>query len=247
MDHDDWNQHWEDFAKIAAINPANQYRNHFILKQIPAGFLHVLDIGCGQGILIRELIPHRTEAVFYGIDISEKSISIANKQQINANFIQLNMLLLPEPLPAFLDNNIDVAICSEVLEHIDDPLLFLQNIKPFLKKDASLIITVPGGLRTAYDKYLGHRKHYSKKSLTDLLHRADYHIEKIWAAGFPFFNLYKMLIFMRGHKMIRDAKINNISFLQKSLSRLFSFLFRFNLPHFGWQLVAVVKKQRGFT
>ena len=37
------------------------------------------------------------------------------------------------------------AVCSEVLEHVDSPVLFLQAARPWLADGSRLIVTVPGG------------------------------------------------------------------------------------------------------
>jgi len=243
MHHDDWNQHWEDFSKVSLANPVNQYRARLILEKIPDSASHILDIGCGQGWLVSQLLQHHENAIISGVDISEKGIIYAKKKNPKANFFQMDLLNPPQNLPAFLHKNIDTAICTEVLEHVDDPVTFLKNIKTLLKPDAALIITVPGGIQSSYDKYLGHRRHYTKKSLTQLLHAADFKIEKIWQGGFPFFNLYKLLVTLRGKKIVEDAKQTEFTLPFKLLLKLFSFLFHFNLSHsyFGWQLIAVAK------
>jgi SAM-dependent methyltransferase len=178
-----------------------------------------------------------------GVDMSETGIIYAKQKTPQANFFHMNLLHLPQDIPELLDKNVDAAICTEVLEHLDDPVTFLKNTKMLLKPNATLIITVPGGIKSYNDIYLGHRRHYTKKSLTQILQAADFKIEKIWQGGFPFFNLYKILVTLRGKKIIADAKQTEFSWTFSLLLKIFSILFRFNLPHsyFGWQLVAVAK------
>ncbi len=60
----------------------------------------------------------------------------------------------------------DFAVCSEVLEHLDDPVLFLKNSAALMSPGCKLIVTVPGGPMSAFDKHIGHRRHFSKLDLS---------------------------------------------------------------------------------
>jgi hypothetical protein len=60
------------------------------------------------------------------------------------------------------------------------------------------LVTVPGGFRSAYDKHIGHRQHFSKASLKKSLLEAGYQNIQIYRAGFPVFNLYKILTIIAG-------------------------------------------------
>ena len=64
-------------------------------------------------------------------------------------------------------------------------------------------------------------------------------------SGFPFFNLYRLMVIARGRKLLDDAKENGGgNALAEMAMATFRFLFKFNLPDspFGWQVVAVGRK-----
>ena len=82
------------------------------------------------------------------------------------------------------------AVCSEVLEHVDDPVAFLKRARDYLAPGARLIVTVPGGPMSAFDRHIGHRQHFDRLKIRSMLEQAGYSVERTYLAGFPFFNLY---------------------------------------------------------
>jgi len=244
-DPDNWDQHWNDFSSVSRLNPANAYRNTLIfnrLARMKTRPICILDIGCGQGNLIEKLSQHFPEAMLFGIESSAKGILLAKKRNLKATFFQTDIMLLDTDVSA-INQKMDVAICMEVLEHLDDPLTFLIHSKKFLKKDAIFIITVPSGPRTMYDKYVGHRQHFSEKSIKSLLETAGFEINHIFKAGFPFFNVYKILVLLGGKRLIRDSKNNSHRILHSITMTVFAYLFKLNLSHskWGWQLIVEAK------
>jgi hypothetical protein len=100
---------------------------------------------------------------------------------------------------------------------------------------------------SAFDRHIGHRTHYTRASVTTVLSAAGFTIEKVAMAGFPFFNLYRMVVILRGEKLIADVSADAMpdarGGLAKLMMRVFRFLFRFNLhgTPFGWQVLAVAR------
>jgi hypothetical protein len=106
-----------------------------------------------------------------------------------------------------------------------------------------LVVTVPGGPRSAFDKHIGHRRHYTPDALRDLLQRAGFAVERATGAGFPFFNLYRLTVVARGDKLISDVAggTAEVTGTARVAMRTFDVLFRANLPatRFGWQIAGV--------
>ncbi len=99
----------------------------------------------------------------------------------------------------------DVAVCCEVLEHLDDPATFLKAARSALAPGATLFVTVPGGPRSAFDRLIGHRRHYSPGELRVLLEAGGFTVSSAYGAGFPFFNLYRLVVIARGDKLASDV------------------------------------------
>jgi hypothetical protein len=80
-----------------------------------------------------------------------------------------------------------------------------------------------------------------RAQLTGLLESAGFAVEQARAARFPFFNLYRMLVTLRGEALIAEAA-HAPSLLMRSAGSIFNALFHLNLMHpWGWQTVAVAR------
>ncbi|MDI6903797.1 MAG: class I SAM-dependent methyltransferase [Methanocellales archaeon] len=104
----------------------------------------VLDLGCGSGIL-GEFLNKRNKYV--GLDINKNYLK-------NLHFKGIEGILgVVEHLP-FADKVFDVVICAEVLEHVFNPKIVLENIHKILKRNGKVIVSVPNVAYWDYRKEL---------------------------------------------------------------------------------------------
>jgi hypothetical protein len=106
-----------------------------------------------------------------------------------------------------------------------------------------LVVTVPGGPMSEFDKHIGHRTHFTPESLREVLESAGFVVETAAGAGFPFFNLYRLTVILRGKRLVQDidnTASGHVSGLALLVMRVFNGLFRLNLNagRHGWQVVA---------
>lgn len=249
---DDWDAHWDTFGDAASENPANEYRLRLVLRALGDSLMggSLLDIGSGQGALalsIASAYPHlQVRGVEYSLSGVRKARSAAAQIGVHARFDQRD--LLTQDVAPNYRAWADSAVCSEVLEHLDDPRLFLENAGLYLKPGAKLVVTVPAGPRSALDRHIGHRRHYDPASLRQLLGDAGFRVMRVERAGFPFFNLYRLLVIARGKALIGDIDLRDASpgsgwrgRVLKYVSWGFATAFKLNTADtpLGWQLVAV--------
>jgi hypothetical protein len=80
---------------------------------------------------------------------------------------------------AFNKESIESAGLFDVVEHIEDDVEFLKTLSVYLKKGAKLYITVPSfnWLWSNEDKFAGHYRRYTLKSIKKVLEKAGYEIE----------------------------------------------------------------------
>jgi SAM-dependent methyltransferase len=246
---DDWNAHWNRYAKSAELNAAQRMRHDLVaglVCETASSSVRVLDIGSGQGDflqIVRSLLP---DAEIVGADVSESGVVISRGKVARATFIVGDIFRSPPALNDFAGWATH-AVCSEVLEHVDDPVSFLRLARKYLAPGARLVVTVPGGPVSAFDRHIGHRQHFDRRKTHAMLEQAGYAVERIYLTGFPFFNLYRLLVVARGRRLARDAEKQSSGILfslTSAMMRLFRFLFHFNLRDspFGWQVVAVARK-----
>ncbi len=237
-----WEQHWRAYDEAAQRNPAQRYRRRLIFGALQ-GARSVLDVGCGQGDFLREARERLPDARLAGIDLSAAGLELVAGRVPGARLVRAD-LSNAELLPAELNGFATHAVCSEVLEHLDDPAVALRKVAPALAPGGRLIVTLPGGPRSAFDIHIGHRRHYSPRELEALLRAAGYQPVTVQGAGFPFFNLYKLTIVARGRRLVRDVDqarpLNRASLLAMAA---FDKLFRLNADRtgLGWQTFGVFR------
>jgi 2-polyprenyl-3-methyl-5-hydroxy-6-metoxy-1,4-benzoquinol methylase len=138
----------------------------------------LLDVGCGEGVLVHQWAQRMPRARIVGIDLEEESIQAgwAERQAPNLEY----RTMPAEDLP-FASGEFDLASAIEVLEHVPDPEHTLAEMARCAERH--LLVSVPReplwrGLNIARGAYLGqlgntpgHLNHWSKRSFTRLLSR----------------------------------------------------------------------------
>jgi|GEM_PF-806170 len=141
-------------------------RIHWICEQTDGEA--VLDVGCSQGIT--SVLLAREGKNVLGIDISPRAVDEAraflDREEedvrervtfVRADFLQYD----------FGDTKFDTVIMTEVLEHLFEPEAFVEKAHSLLKKDGTLIVTVPFGINDFPD----HKKTYYFLDAYELIRR----------------------------------------------------------------------------
>jgi trans-aconitate methyltransferase len=245
----DWDGHWTDYADSATQNPAQAMRRRVIRSELGMGDgrARVLDIGCGQGDLIAEMSLSYPQAELRGIDYSHHGLEFARRKALAATFTQRDLLTSYKP-PPDQATWATHAICSEVLEHVDEPQTLLVNARAYLSDGCRLVVTVPGGPMSAFDRHIGHRQHFNIGTLRQLLIDSGFAVEKVTGVGFPLFNIYRLVVIGRGRRLVHDALGGSprqppASFTARLAMAGFRLLLTVPQPdtRWGWQLVAVAR------
>ncbi|WP_417385832.1 3' terminal RNA ribose 2'-O-methyltransferase Hen1 [Gimesia sp.] len=130
--------------------PLNQQRLGSVMAALRAsGAQSVLDLGCGEGKLLRELLADRQFEQIVGLDISVRSLEIAAKR--------LKLKRLPERQAqrikllhgslTYRDRRLegfDAAALVEVIEHLDPPrLAALERMLFEFARPKTVVLTTP--------------------------------------------------------------------------------------------------------
>jgi len=246
---DDWDQHWRNYSETAEQNPAQRYRRQIVRDLLRrsgcSGAARILDIGSGQGDLALDLHQAFLQAEIAGVELSAAGVAEAAAKIPSARFLQRD-LLDPDADPGALASWAQYAVCAEVLEHLDDPALFLQHAARYLAPGCTLVVTVPGGPQSEFDRHIGHRQHFTPRMLRALLEASGFTVQVATTAGFPFFNLYRMAVILRGKRLITDVRSGSTaasSGLARAVMSAFRPLFAMNIlgSSLGWQTVATAR------
>jgi 2-polyprenyl-3-methyl-5-hydroxy-6-metoxy-1,4-benzoquinol methylase len=138
----------------------------------------VLDVGCGEGVLVHKWAQSMGTGRLVGIDLEEESIQAgwAEHQASNLEY----RVMEAENLP-FADGEFELASAIEVLEHVPDPEHTVSEMARCAQRH--LLVSVPrepmwrmlNMARGAYWSQLGntpgHLNHWSRRSFVSLLSR----------------------------------------------------------------------------
>lgn len=246
---DNWDQLWADYASAIELNPAQKLRRRLIIswmKRFAGSELKILDIGSGQGDMIADLQRELPRAKLLGVDLSSVGVEIASRKAPNARFLVRN-LLYPGEIPPEWRQWANAAVCSEVLEHVDEPDRLLRGAADYLAPGGYLFVTVPGGPISAFDRHIGHRRHFTPRLLEEVIVRAGFDPVRVVGAGFPFFNAYRLIVIAKGEALIERARLGaaRLSLIERTAAFVFDLAFRGNLNYtsWGWQIAAIARKK----
>ena len=141
------NEWWDTKGKFKPLHMFNPIRIEYILGEISKHFklynkknllnnLEILDIGCGGGLLCEPL--SRLGATVTGIDASEKNIEIA-KLHAKEMGLKINYEnCAPEKLKRI--EKFDVVLNMEVIEHVSNIELFIENCSKLTEKNGIMFV-----------------------------------------------------------------------------------------------------------
>jgi 2-polyprenyl-3-methyl-5-hydroxy-6-metoxy-1,4-benzoquinol methylase len=149
-----------------------------VSQEVPAG-AKLLDIGCGTGFFL-ETMGDRYEG--WGLDQSELAVSMCRERGLSN--VHVGSAL---DVSAVGDQVFDAVTLFDVLEHLEDEAVAMENVRRALKPGGHLIVTVPAfmWLWSKHDDVSQHKRRYVRQQLADVLTRASFTIEKL-----TYFNAY---------------------------------------------------------
>jgi 2-polyprenyl-3-methyl-5-hydroxy-6-metoxy-1,4-benzoquinol methylase len=180
----------------------------------------ILDIGCGNGALCHELASHGYEVVG-----CEPCAEILHSAQREAAGLVFHTLGVDDDPSGVGNESFDVAIATEVIEHLVKPFNLPRFAKQLLRPGGHLIISTPYhgylknlflALTNSWDAHLspfwdgGHIKFWSYKTLSQLLNESGFHIVRFIGAGrLPF--LWKSMIMVAQKREASEQLTNRDS------------------------------------
>jgi 2-polyprenyl-3-methyl-5-hydroxy-6-metoxy-1,4-benzoquinol methylase len=146
----------------------SQRRLKLLMRVVPKGKL--LDIGCGYGIFLNT--ARNLAWTVFGVELSRPASEYAH------NSFKLKIFNGEIEKANYPDHYFDVITFWDVLEHVPNPAVFLQNVKRILKQDGLIALSVPNSGSLVARIYQGkwqtlrpeqHLWHFNIKTLKQLL------------------------------------------------------------------------------
>ncbi|MBI3542009.1 MAG: class I SAM-dependent methyltransferase [Deltaproteobacteria bacterium] len=240
LSKEEYDEVWRRGLDYARFNPGGRHRRRLI-----AGALHglpyrsLLDVGCGNGMLLAELAGERgRDARFAGCDISDAVIELNRRQQPELTFFQLDIERQAPP------GTYDAVVCSEIIEHLGDRNAAIGHLSGAVAPGGHLLLTFPVGRVYPTDRYFGHTTHPSLDEVLRLARGAGLEPghHQLW--GWPVLAAYRWAINVAPDWSIRNFAASEYGLSQRLLSGLVYAANFLNLPDTprGCQALCVFKK-----
>jgi SAM-dependent methyltransferase len=127
----------------------------------------ILDAGCGSGRNMVELAPL---GAVTGVELSKTSVSLARDRLIG-DVIEGSVLAMPFDPASF-----DLAVSLDVIEHLDEDLDALRELRRVVAPGGALLVTVPAyeWLWSGHDEINHHHRRYTRRSLQRVAEQAGW-------------------------------------------------------------------------
>jgi 2-polyprenyl-3-methyl-5-hydroxy-6-metoxy-1,4-benzoquinol methylase len=191
----------------------------FISDQVPENTKSILDVGSGSAWVAKEFCKR---SIVCSVDVSLKNTMEALKKYPSENHVAIVADAFNLP---FNNQTFDCIIASEIIEHVYNPALFVQQLMNLLKTGGILILTTPYNEKIAYslcvhcNKPTPHNAHihsFNEKKLA-----AFFSTKECKNVKFKVFN-NKILIYMRTYILLRYFPFK----LWKILDSIINMIFR---------------------
>jgi 2-polyprenyl-3-methyl-5-hydroxy-6-metoxy-1,4-benzoquinol methylase len=140
---------------------------------VPAARRHILEIGCGEGRFAASLDGAQE---IWGIEPDQAAANTAATRLTRVFPTDFNAARESLPTAFF-----DVVICNDVIEHMDDHDLFLQQIQPHLAPGGVIIGSVPNVryYRNLFDLLVLGDWHYQNAGVLDRTHKRFFTLKSL--------------------------------------------------------------------
>jgi SAM-dependent methyltransferase len=231
----------ENLALTASLNQLAELDryNHWIYEHISHALgRRVLEIGSGTGNITQFLCAEGREVM--ATDIvpgyrNELERVFGDRQNVRVGKFDL----MAKAPAEFVADPFDSVVCLNVLEHIEDDLFALAQMRDSLAPGGSLALLVPAHrfLYGAFDRALGHFRRYEKRELTDTLKKTGFAVREM-----KFFSFIATVPWLINGRLLKNdyiptgqANLANRLVPLLKLERLIG-------PPFGLSLIAIAQK-----
>ncbi len=200
----------------------------------------ILDVGCGTGANLKMLAAYgRAE----GVDISPQAVAFCGERGLDS--VKLGAA---EHLP-YESDSFELVTALDVVEHLDDDVAGLQEMRRVLRRDGRLLLFVPAFmfLWGVQDDVSNHRRRYTLPGLLKAVEAAGFSVEWSSYANISFFMpvlLVRSVMRWLGLRAATEYGIN-ISLMNGPFSWLFGaerFILKRGKIPFGVSAVCIARR-----
>jgi len=209
----------EDYLKSKEARIKTAERDLAEIEKIKRNKGKILDIGCGAGFFLKAAKDKGWYE--FGVELSKWAYNYCKKEGLNVYNTSIEDAKFPK-------NFFDVITLWDVIEHIENPTVLLENVNALLKKDGILVLNTPD-IGSLSAKIMGknwlnlmamHIFYFDRKTIKLILNKTGFDIIKIksysriilpkyainWIKNYKV--LFKVCDWILNWKVFNDFKIN---------------------------------------
>lgn len=237
---DTYDRIWPQMSDYITYNPGARHRRRHIFAFLDRlRFTSLLDVGCGNGELLRLIDARYPGRRLTGVDLSAVVVEDNARRGPHMTFAVRNVEVEALPGP------VDVVVCSEVIEHLGEPRAALAHIKDALVPGGHAIVTTPSGHVHQTERHFGHVRHFTPEQLRADAEASGLEVVEILNWGFPFYRLTKWATNLNPEAALdRFAGDKPYGVVEKLISNTLTVVNAFNLERAdgGVQLFALLRR-----
>jgi 2-polyprenyl-6-hydroxyphenyl methylase/3-demethylubiquinone-9 3-methyltransferase len=139
---------WDENGEMKSLHDINPLRLEFISQHTSLKDKHVIDVGCGGGILSESLA--KAGAKVTGLDMSQAALNTARLHLHESRLTIDYQLSSVEDFAAKHPAQYDVVTCLEMLEHVPDPAAIIAACAALVKPGGQLFFSTLSRSPKAY-------------------------------------------------------------------------------------------------
>lgn len=130
---------WDPKGPSKPLHDLNPLRLEYVQRIAGLAAKHVLDVGCGGGILSESMA--RAGARVLGIDLSNAVLDVAGLHALEANIEIEYRAVAVEDLAMERPAAFDLVTCMELLEHVPDPAAMVAALAALVKPGGDIVVS----------------------------------------------------------------------------------------------------------
>jgi SAM-dependent methyltransferase len=225
-------------SDLNIMKGAINYRR-WLLDQVKTNLgQRVLEVGAGIGNYTEFMIDRELVAC---LEIHPEAVSHLRERFTDVPNVQIYQGDIADPgVRALASYECDTAICFNVLEHVEDDVAALINMRNILVEKGTLLLIVPAVpmVMGSVDKSLGHYRRYTRKTLDRVVKRGGFKPEKTY-----YLNSLGLFGWFLNNRIIRrdEESTSQILFYSRFIVPLLSAVESLVHPPIGLSLVCIAR------
>ncbi len=188
-----WSGGWDDMRLYGPMSRHTRRLVRNLTKDLHP--TSIVDVGCGEGSLLKTLSDMHTSAAVAGVEIAENALRLAKKTLPNADFRVFDIS------KESWGQKFDLVVCADVVEHIEDDVGAIKNMAAMTNPGGYVVVATLQGRMRQFEADIGHVRNYARGELQSKIAAEGLEIDRVIEWGFPLYSpIYRNLLEVLGNR-----------------------------------------------